>query len=34
MAENAWRLDELWNEWLTKRKEAPDLSDASLLELI
>ena len=34
MAENAWRLDELWNEWLAKRKEAPDLSDASSLELV
>jgi hypothetical protein len=33
MAENAWRLDELWDQWQAKRKEAPDFSDASSLEL-
>jgi error-prone DNA polymerase len=30
MAENAWRLDELWNQWQAKRKAAPELSDAAI----
>jgi error-prone DNA polymerase len=33
MAENAWRLEELWDQWQAKRKEAPNFSDASSLEL-
>jgi error-prone DNA polymerase len=32
MAENAWRLDELWEQWLDKRKAAPDLSTATFVE--
>jgi error-prone DNA polymerase len=31
MAENAWRLDELWDQWLNKRKAAADLSTAASL---
>jgi error-prone DNA polymerase len=34
MAENAWRLDELWEQWLDKRKVAPEISDATLLEVL
>jgi hypothetical protein len=30
MAENAWRLDELWDQWQAKRKAAPELSDAAI----
>jgi hypothetical protein len=26
MAENAWRLDELWYQWLDKKKAAADFS--------
>jgi error-prone DNA polymerase len=32
MAENAWRLDELWDQWLDKRKAAADLSTAAFVE--
>ncbi|NBW73763.1 MAG: DNA polymerase III subunit alpha, partial [Microbacteriaceae bacterium] len=32
MAENAWRLDELWDQWLDKRKAADDLSTAAFVE--
>ncbi|NDC49008.1 MAG: DNA polymerase III subunit alpha, partial [Micrococcales bacterium] len=34
MAENAWRLDELWEQWNQKAKMAPEKSDAILLEAI
>jgi error-prone DNA polymerase len=32
LAENAWRLDELWDQWQLKRRTAPELSDAVLSE--
>jgi len=32
MAENAWRLDELWDQWLDKKKAAADFSTAALVE--
>jgi len=34
MAENAWRLDELWEQWCEKAKMAPEFSDAIFLEAI
>ena len=33
MAENAWRLDELWDQWSAQRKTAPDLSAAVLTKV-